>query len=92
MRLAEQEIINAFPFDFAGQGTGMIHQCHDSIAVEMPLPEGLPPDWENVPGEPLPPKLEDARRIVEKCMTVNIPGWEVPMTAEADVGRSLKDI
>ena len=58
----------------------------------MPLPEGLPPDWENVPGEPLPPKLEDARRIVEKCMTVNIPGWEVPMTAEADVGRSLKDI
>jgi hypothetical protein len=92
MRLAEQEIINAFPFDYAGKGTGMIHQCHDSIAVEMPLPDGLPPDWKPVRGEELPPKIEEARRIVEDCMTVTIPGWEVVMTAEADVGRSLKDV
>ena len=92
MRLAEQEIINAFPFDYAGKGTGMIHQCHDSIAVEMPLPEGLPANWEPVAGEDLPPKIEAARRIVEECMTVKIPGWDVTMTAEADVGRSLKDI
>jgi hypothetical protein len=92
MRLAEQEIINAFPFDFAGKGTGMIHQCHDSIGVEMPLPDGLPADWQPIPGEALPPKIEAVRRIVEECMTVNIPGWEVSMTAEADVGRSLKDI
>jgi len=92
MRLAEQEIINAFPFDYAGTGTGMIHQCHDSIAVEMPLPEGLPANWEPVAGEDLPPKIEAARRTVEECMTVNIPGWDVTMTAEADVGRSLKDI
>ena len=92
MRIAEQEIIHAFPFDYAGKGTGMIHQCHDSIAVEMPLPDGLPPDWKPVKGESLPPKIEEARRIVEECMTVTIPGWEVAMTAEADVGRSLKDI
>jgi hypothetical protein len=92
MRLAEQEIINAFPFDYAGKGTGMIHQCHDSIAVEMPLPDGLAPDWRPVSGEPLPTAIEEARRVVEECMTVTIPGWEVAMTAEADVGRSLKDV
>ena len=92
MRLAEQAVIDAFPFDYAGKGTGMIHQCHDSIAVEMPLPDYLPPDWKPVAGEALPPELEAARRTVEDCMTVTIPGWDVRMTAEAEVGRSLKDI
>jgi DNA polymerase I-like protein with 3'-5' exonuclease and polymerase domains/uracil-DNA glycosylase len=92
MRLAEQEIINAFPFDFAGKGTGMIHQCHDSIAVEIPLPDGVPANWEPIPGEDIHPVLKDAQQLVEQCMTVTIPGWEVTMTAEADVGRSLKDI
>mgnify|MGYP003639992199 FL=1 len=92
MRLAEQAIIGEFPFDFAGKGTGMIHQCHDSIAVEIPLPDYLPPDWAPIAGESLPPELEVARRKVEECMTVTIPGWEVTMTAEAEVGRSLKDI
>ena len=92
MRLAEQAVIGEFPFDFAGKGTGMIHQCHDSIAVEIPLPDHLPRDWKPVNGEPLPPELEDAKRIVEESMTVTIPGWDVTMTAEAEVGRSLKDI
>ena len=92
MRLAEQAVIGEFPFDFAGKGTGMIHQCHDSIAVEIPLPDYLPRDWKPVNGEPLPPELEDAKRIVEESMTVTIPGWDVTMTAEAEVGRSLKDI
>ena len=92
MRLAEQAIIGEFPFNFAGQGTGMIHQCHDSIAVEIPLPDSLPPDWKPVEGESLPAELEEARRRVEECMTVTIPGWDVKMTAEAEVGRSLKDI
>ena len=92
MRLAEQAVIGEFPFDFAGKGTGMIHQCHDSIAVEIPLPENLPPDWKPVKGEPIPKALEDARRMVEDCMTVTIPGWSVTMTAEAEIGRSLKDI
>ena len=92
MRLAEQAIIDEFPFDNWGKGTGMIHQCHDSIAVEIPLPDHLPPDWKPVDGEPLPPELEAARKRVEECMTVTIPGWDVTMTAEAEVGRSLKDI
>ena len=92
MRLAEQEIISAFPFDYAGKGTGMIHQCHDSIAVEVPLPDGVPNDWQPMPGEPLPPALEEIKQTVENCMTVTIPGWEVTMTSEAEVGQSLKDI
>lgn len=92
MRLAEVAVRDAFPFEFAGRGTGMIHQCHDSIAVEVPLPDGLDPLWKPTKGEPLPPELEQARRTLEECMTVAIPGWAVPMTAEADVGRTLKDI
>ena len=92
MRLAEQAVIGQFPFDYAGKGTGMIHQCHDSIGVEIPLPDYLPPDWKPVKGEPLPPELEEARRIVEESMTVTVPGWDVKMTAEGEVGRSLKDI
>jgi len=92
MRLAEHAVMEAFPFNYAGEGTGMIHQCHDSIAVEIPMPPGLPPDWKPTRGEPLPAALEEARRTVEECMTVKLPGWSVTMTAEADVGRSLKDV
>lgn len=97
MRLAEIAVQDAFPHEFAGKGTGMIHQCHDSIAVEMPLPSGFDPLWKPPhPKErkdnPLPPEIEKARRILEECMTVSIPGWEVVMTAEGEVGRTLKDI
>jgi hypothetical protein len=92
MRLAECAVRDAFPFEFAGKGTGMIHQCHDSIAVEVPLPGGFDPLWSPVKGEPLPPEIERMRRTLEECMVIRIPSWEVPMTAEADVGRTLKDI
>lgn len=78
MRLAEHRVMEAFPFDHAGPGTGLVHQCHDSIAIEVPDA-----------GER---QLEEWRRQVEECMTIRIPGWEVPMTAEATVGRTLKDV
>ena len=78
MRLAEQAVIEAFPFQFDGPGTGMIHQCHDSVCVEVP----------DV-GEK---KLEEWRCLVEECMTVRVPGWEVDLTSEADIGRTLKDV
>tara|TARA_R100001443_G_scaffold28822_5_gene42039 strand:+ start:628 stop:3099 length:2472 start_codon:yes stop_codon:yes gene_type:complete len=91
MRLAEQAIINEFPFHYAGKGTGMIHQCHDSIAVEVPLPDGVDPNWAPGDGE-MHPEIKRIQETVEECMTVTIPGWEVTMTAEADVGRSLKDV
>jgi len=89
MRLAEQALIHAFPWDL-GRRTGLIHQCHDSVAVEIEAPPGLA-GWKPVKGEALPPELEAYRRRVEECMTVRIPGWDVPLTAEATVGRNLKE-
>ena len=70
----------------------MIHQCHDSIAVELPLPAGFDPMWAPVKGEELPPEIEKIRRTMEEAMTISIKGWDVDMTAEADIGRTLKDI
>ena len=78
MRLAEHRIMEEFPFDFAGPGTGMIHQCHDSITVEVPDA-----------GEK---QLEEWKNLVQECMTWSIPGWSVTMTAEADIGQTLKDV
>ena len=78
MRIAEQRVMDAFPFGFAGPGTGMIHQCHDSIAVEVPDA-----------GEK---QIEEWKNLLEECMTVTIPGWHVTMTAEADIGKTLKDV
>jgi len=92
MRLAEHRVIGAFPFEEHGPGTGMVHQCHDSIAVEVPLPKGFPPDWAPKKGEELPPELERKRCMLEECMTINLPGWNVVVSAEAAVGRTLKDI
>ena len=92
MRLAEAQVRDAFPFEYAGPGTGMIHQCHDSICVQAPLPKGFDPMWAPVKGEPLPPEIEKMKRTMEEAMTIKIPGWPVAMTAEADVGRTLKDV
>ena len=78
MRLAEHRIMEAFPFDFAGPGTGMIHQCHDSIAVEVPDA-----------GEK---QLEEWKQLVQDCLTLTIPGWDVTMTSEADLGQTLKEV
>jgi uracil-DNA glycosylase family 4 len=89
MRLAEQALIRRFPWDLWNR-TGLIHQCHDSIAIEIEAPPGLA-GWKPTKGEALPPELEAYRREVEECMTVRIPGWEVPLTAEASVGRNLKE-
>jgi uracil-DNA glycosylase len=78
MRLAEHRIMEAFPFGFAGPGTGMIHQCHDSITVEVPDA-----------GEK---QLEEWKNLVQDCMTWTIPGWHVTMTSEAAIGRTLKEV
>lgn len=34
MRLAEIEVLNAFPWDHDGPGTGLVNHCHDSLMVE----------------------------------------------------------
>jgi DNA polymerase I-like protein with 3'-5' exonuclease and polymerase domains/uracil-DNA glycosylase len=89
MRLAEQALLAAYPWDL-GKRTGLIHQCHDSVAVEIEAPPGLA-GWKPKKGEALPPELERHRKRIEECMTVRVPGWEVPLTAEASVGRNLKE-
>lgn len=89
MRIAEQALIEAFPWDFERKH-GLIHQCHDSIAIEFPAPPGLE-KWGPKKGEPLPAELEAIRKRVEELMTVRVPGWEVTMTTEASVGRNLKE-
>ena len=48
--------------------------------------------WAPVKGEELPPEIEKIRRTMEEAMTISIKGWDVDMTAEADIGRTLKDI
>lgn len=89
MRIAEQALIEAFPWDFERKH-GLIHQCHDSVAIEFPAPPGLE-KWGPKKGEPLPAELEAVRKKVEELMTVRVPGWEVVMTTEASVGRNLKE-
>ena len=36
-------------------------------------------------------EIEDNRRLLEHAMTVKIPGWDIPFTAEAGVGLDLKE-
>lgn len=96
MRLAEWAARQAFPFEFAGRATGVIQQVHDSLIVEIPLPKGFDPLWAPTKDmkagkEPLPPELEKARRTLEECMSVKIPGWPLSLAADSAVGRTLAD-
>lgn len=92
MRLAEWNVRQAFPFEFAGAGTGPIQQVHDQIVVEIPLPQGFDPLWAPTKGEPLPPELERQQKLLEECMQIRIPGWELAIPAEGGCGRSLADV
>ena len=75
MRIAEQQVLQLFPFEFAGPGTGMIQQVHDSIVLEVPEHQA-----------------EAARDQLVEAMTLRIPGWEIPVTAEGAYGRTLKEV
>lgn len=97
MRLAEWNVRQAFPFAFAGHGTGMILQVHDSIIVELPLPKGFDPMWSptkemKAGKEPLPPEIERSRKLLEECMAISIPNWPLTMVSEAEVGRTLAHV
>lgn len=92
MRLAEWNVRQAFPFEFAGPGCGIIQQVHDQIVVEIPLPKGFDPLWAPTKGEPLPPELERQQKLLEECMQIRIPGWELAIPAEGGCGRSLADV
>lgn len=75
MAIAEQRVLEAFPFQKWGPGTGLTAQVHDSLVVEVP--EHLA-EW--------------AQKTMTKCMTIEVPGWPVPFTCEADVGRTWAEV
>jgi hypothetical protein len=64
------ELVEAIPFEYAGPGTGLINQCHDSMTLEVPEH-----DADRVYG------------ILQRIMTREIPGWEIPITCEGARGR-----
>lgn len=78
MRIAEHRVMAQFPFDFGGPGTGIVHQCHDSITVEVPDA-----------GEA---QLKKWTKELEESMTIVVPRWCVPMTAEGGFGKTLKEV
>lgn len=75
MAIAERRVLEEFPFQKWGPGTGMTAQVHDSIVVEVP--EHLA-EW--------------AQKTLTKCMTIEVPGWPVPFTCEADIGRTWAEV
>ena len=86
MNIAILEVLDAIPFEHWGPGTGIINQCHDSIAVECPLDGAtLSTDgtW-NVPKGSIPWKV---KHIIEEAMNQTHPGLAgVTFTAEAEYG------
>ena len=75
MAIAEQRVLQEFPFQKWGPGTGITAQVHDSLVVEVP--ERLA-EW--------------AQKTMTKCMTIQVPGWPVPFTCEADIGTTWAEV
>lgn len=85
MALIETDVRVAFPDNFEGAGTGLIVQVHDSLTCEM---EGFA--WTEMhDGKKVvvcDERTEKRRKILQECMNRTLPGWEIPITAEATVG------
>lgn len=75
MAIAEQRVLESFPFQKWGPGTGLTAQVHDSLVVEVP--EHLA-EW--------------AQKKMTECMTIEVPGWPVTFSCEADVGRTWAEV
>ncbi len=87
MTLIEADVRAAFPDDFEGPGTGMIVQVHDSLTIEC---EGFA--WTEIRnGKKVvvgDEQTEKRRQMLQDIVTrhIPIPGWDVPITAEAGIG------
>ena len=92
MNIAILQVLDAIPFEHWGPGTGIINQCHDSIAVECPLDGAtLSTDgtW-NVPKGSIPWRVKG---IIEDAMNMTHPGLSgVTFTAEADYGLYWSEV
>lgn len=76
MALAERPVRAAFPCLYAGPGTGIINQCHDSLVLEVPVG-----DAERVA------KVLEASMTMELAA---LPG--VKFIGEADIGKNWKAV
>lgn len=63
MNIITSELADAIPFEYAGPGTGLIHQNYDSVCVECP------------PGDPI--DVEIVKDGVKQTVTVGKEAWRV---------------
>lgn len=81
VRLVEERLCDAFPFDCDGPGTGLVANTHDGLVVEV-ADRG---------------EEENARRLglLRECMDLGVLpvlGWDVPIEAEVFMGYTLADL
>lgn len=85
MSIIEHRIREAFPIGHNGPGTGLVNQTHDSANVET---EGFA--WVERRGDKIitigDAATERKRKTLEEAMNIRIPGWEIPITSEAQIG------
>lgn len=86
--IIECNLRTAFPENFEGAGTGVVSQTHDAANGEM---QGFA--WEEDRNGKIvvvcDEQTEKRRQLWEECMTIPagvVPGWDIPITAEAKVG------
>lgn len=69
------DLSEAFPRDFGGPSTGIINQCHDQIVLEVPES-----------------RADEVRRTMDEIMGEHwFPGFALPMTAKAGIGRNWEE-
>lgn len=91
--LIEENIRQAFPDDFEGPGTGMVHQGHDAAEV---CTRGRA--WVEVrDGRKVvvcDPETERKRLQMQEAMNVDLSrvlGWEIPITSACQVGPVIDE-
>lgn len=75
-RLFEFDLITAFPFDYAGRGTGtgLVNDTHDHYVLKVREQDG-----------------ERAAGVMREILNAGwgIPGWDIPTEAKVHIGRTL---
>ena len=86
MRIAENQVIDWYPWGKEGVGTGIIAQIHDALKIEMKDPgRGL--------SDAMAKEARDKKvKEIEEVATIRIAGWELPFQVEGHHGRTLRDL
>ena len=104
MRVFEERVEDRWPFGYAGPGTGIIHQGHDALQIEVPgvvgeVRSSSKPDGVDTYSSKIGKDrwlcwgrdLEFQRRELEECMAWHPTGWPVGIVSEAKVGRNYQE-